>query len=60
MEVATRLAPFAVALVVAVSAGFGLGLLTGPLPFLPPSPSELAPFHLPASDVPHPHPQEQP
>ncbi|HEX8518287.1 MAG TPA: hypothetical protein VF667_01680 [Pseudonocardia sp.] len=57
MEVATRLALFAAALVVAVAAGWGLGRLTGPLPFLPPSPSELAPFHLPDSSAPH-TPQE--
>ena len=60
MEVATRLALFAAALVVAVAAGWGLGQATGPLPFLPPSPAELAPFNLPASDAPHPEhaPQE--
>lgn len=55
MEVATRLALFAAALVIAVVAGWGLGQLTGPVPFLPPTPAELAPFHLPATHTPQEH-----
>ena len=35
MEVATRLALFVAALVLAVVAGWGLGLLVGPAAFLP-------------------------
>lgn len=53
MVVATKLAMFTAALVLAVVAGWGLGQLTGPVPFLPPSPSELAPFAPYLDPVPH-------
>ena len=56
MEVATRLALFAGALVLAVVAGWGLGLLVGPAAFLPdsapPSPAVVNGEHGHPSDIP--------
>ena len=54
MEVAARLALFAGALVIAVVAGWGLGLLVGPAAFLPdsapPSPAIVNGEHAHPSD----------
>ena len=56
MEVAAKLALFAGALVIAVVAGWGLGLLVGPAPFLPdsapPSPAIVNGEHAHPSDFP--------
>jgi hypothetical protein len=61
MEVAAKLALFAGALVLAVVAGWGLGLLVGPVSFLPdsapPSPvtaGEPAPSSVPDFPMEHP------
>ena len=56
MEVAAKLALFAGALVIAVVAGWGLGLLVGPAAFLPdsapPSPAVVNGEHAHPSDFP--------